>query len=90
MRRKNPCPTRLSRYKASHSCLEVLYRPLPSFQDYLLISAEEPYIEHYCKTDAVAWTFTSYGEINAALWLSNLQLSIPLSEIYRRVNFPIS
>jgi len=64
------------------------YRSLPSFQDYLLISAEEPYIEHYCKTDAVAWTFTSYGEINAALWLSNLQLSIPLSEIYRRVNLP--
>ncbi|TAD78819.1 MAG: Uma2 family endonuclease [Oscillatoriales cyanobacterium] len=65
------------------------YRSLPSFQDYLLVSAEEPYIEHYCKTDAAVWTFTSYGEINAALWLNNLQLSIPLAEIYRRVNFPI-
>jgi Uma2 family endonuclease len=65
------------------------YRSLPSFQDYLLVSADEPYIEHYCKTDAAAWTFTSYGEINAAIWLNNLQLSIPLAEIYRRVNFPI-
>ena len=65
------------------------YRSLPSFQDYLLISAEEPDIKHYCQTDAAARIFTSHGEIDAALWLSNLQLSISLAEIYRRVNFPI-
>lgn len=48
----------------------------------------EGLITDYCKADALAWAFTNDGDINAALWLNNLQLSLPITKIYRRVNFP--
>jgi|JFJP01.1.fsa_nt_gi Uma2 family endonuclease len=66
------------------------YRSIPSLREYLLISQSEPYIEHYFKLDSNAensniWQLQISDRLEQKITLPNLNIEIPLSEIYRRI-----
>ncbi|MEZ2249550.1 Uma2 family endonuclease [Microcoleus sp.] len=66
------------------------YRSLPSFCEYLLVSQTEPYIEHYYNCDRPSgdrWQWQVYDGLDRAIVLHSLNIELPMSEVYRRINF---
>lgn len=63
------------------------YRTIPSFREYILIDQYSPYIEHYRKTNTNQWLFTEYQGLSSILALGIGEITIPLSDIYDKVNF---
>jgi Uma2 family endonuclease len=61
------------------------YRTIPSFQEYLLIAQERPYIEHFYK-EGDLWIFTAYkNDVNISL--ISFEIAIAISVLYNRINF---
>ncbi len=67
--------------KSSH------YRRLPSLKEYLLVSQEEPHLEHYARQDDDHWLLTEATGEEARIELPALQATIALAEVYARVTF---
>ena len=68
------------------------YRSLASFCEYLLVSQTEPYIEQYYNGDRQSsdrWQWQVYDGIDRAIELHSLNIELPMSEIYRRLNFQV-
>ena len=66
-----------------------LYRQSESLRQYVLIAQDEPRVMSYIRqSDGVAWLLTPLAGLNAVLEFPTLGLSVPLSEIYRNVEFP--
>lgn len=65
----------------------ALYRSIPTFQDYLLIDAEKMFVQHFRKTENNEWVLHDYFESHETIYLSSIQESISLSEIYDNVIF---
>jgi Uma2 family endonuclease len=66
------------------------YRSLASFCEYLLVSQTEPYIEQYHNQDRNSnecWLWQVHSHLEQVIVLHSLNVEIPLTEIYRRVNF---
>jgi Uma2 family endonuclease len=66
------------------------YRSLPSFCEYLLVSQTEPYVEQYHNLDRNnndRWLWQVYSHQELAIVLHSLNVEVPLTEIYRRLNF---
>jgi Uma2 family endonuclease len=58
-----------------------------SLVDYVLVSQDEPLIQHFVLRPADNWSFEFVAELDATLNLAALDLSIPLRTIYRDVQF---
>jgi len=67
--------------KSSH------YRRLPSLQEYLLVSQDEPHIEHYARQDNDHWLLTEATGTDTNIELPALQATVELSEVYARLTF---
>lgn len=66
------------------------YRSLASFCEYLLVSQTEPYIEQYHNLDRNSndrWLWQVHCNLERAVVLHSLNVEIPMTEIYRRINF---
>lgn len=63
------------------------YATIPSFQDYLLVSQDKPYVQHYARQSEDRWTRTSYHGLDTIVSLSALSISLPLKAIYKNVDF---
>ena len=66
------------------------YRSLASFCEYLLVSQTEPYIEQYHNVDRQSndrWQWQVYDGLDRAIELHSLNIELPMSEVYRRINF---
>ncbi|WP_341734954.1 Uma2 family endonuclease [Microcoleus sp. EPA2] len=66
------------------------YRSIASFCEYLLVSQTEPYIEQYHNLDRQTsdrWQWQVYDGIDRAIVLHSLNIELPMSEVYRRLNF---
>ncbi|MEQ9551728.1 MAG: Uma2 family endonuclease [Coleofasciculus sp. G3-WIS-01] len=66
------------------------YRSLASFREYLLVSQAEPYIEQYHNLEPSRndrWLWQVYSNLEQVISLQSLNVEVPLSEIYRRINF---
>ena len=66
------------------------YRSLASFCEYLLVSQTEPYIEQYYNCDrpnSDRWQWQVYDRVESAIELHSLNIELPMSEVYRRINF---
>jgi Uma2 family endonuclease len=61
------------------------YRHLSSLQDYLLVSQDEPLIEHYSRQPNGGWLFTTV-EAGQILHLASLDCSIAVDEIYHDID----
>lgn len=69
------------------SKLEI-YKQIPTLLDYLIVSQNRVYIEHYRRADAEKWENFSYYRRDQIVKFGALQLEIPAGEIYRRVDVP--
>jgi Uma2 family endonuclease len=66
------------------------YRSIASFCEYLLVSQTEPYIEQYHNLDRQSsdrWQWQVYDRLEQSIVLHSLNIELPMSEIYRRLNF---
>jgi Uma2 family endonuclease len=66
------------------------YRSLASFCEYLLVSQSEPYIEQYHNLDRQSsdrWQWQVYDRLEQSIVLHSLNIELPMSEVYRRLNF---
>jgi Uma2 family endonuclease len=66
------------------------YRSLASFCEYLLVSQTEPYIEQYHNLDRARnnrWQWQEHSQLDRVIALHSLNVEIPMTEIYRRINF---
>lgn len=61
------------------------YRTIDSFQEYLLISQDRLYIEHFYK-EGDRWIFTAYDR-ESTIELKSLGMAIATTDLYRRVDF---
>ncbi len=62
------------------------YRLLPSLQQVLFVSQREPRIECYTRVDQ-EWRLGEASGLDATLTLSALEIVLPLSEIFAKVEF---
>ena len=54
------------------------------------MSQAEPYIEQYHNLDRQSsdrWQWQVYDRIDRAIVLPSLNIELPMSEVYRRINF---
>lgn len=65
----------------------MLYRQLPSLQEYLLISSMEMRAEKFTRTSTDTWSMKEYTLPEAVVPLDSINHQIMLSELYRDVLF---
>ncbi|MEK0179413.1 Uma2 family endonuclease [Microcoleus anatoxicus] len=65
----------------------TFYKTIPSFREYILIDQTKIKIEQYSKTENKRWLYSEYDEEDTALVFNSFQLEVPLSAIYKKVNF---
>lgn len=63
------------------------YRRLDSLREYVLISQDRARVEAYVR-NGDSWTFTEMGDLESSLTLQALGCTIPLADVYDRVDFP--
>jgi len=64
-----------------------LYRKLATFEEYVLVSQDEPYVEVFRKQADNTWVFSTHQGLDASFELKSLQVSIPLAEVYANVTW---
>jgi len=65
----------------------TFYKTIPSFREYILIDQTKIKVEQYSKTENKRWLYCEYDEEDTALVFNSFQLEVPLSAIYKKVNF---
>jgi Uma2 family endonuclease len=63
------------------------YRTIPSLQALVLISQDRPLVECFSRHASGGWLLTDSRQLDATLVLEPIGISIPLSELYRNVQF---
>ena len=63
------------------------YRKLDSLQEYVLVSQHEPRIERYLRQPGDQWLLAETAGLERSLQIESLSCSIPLAEIYDKVDF---
>jgi Uma2 family endonuclease len=61
---------------------------LPTLTDYVMVAQDKPLIEHYQRTTAGRWELTTLEGAEARLSLPSIACTVPLVEVYDRVEFP--
>jgi Uma2 family endonuclease len=64
------------------------YREIESLSDYILVDQDQARIEQFTRGDAHTWTFHDYKDASEMLRIESIGVSIPISHIYERVEFP--
>jgi Uma2 family endonuclease len=62
------------------------YRLLTSLREYVLVSQSEPRIERFVR-DGEDWVLTEFVGLEAEFALASLDVKVPLSKVYARVEF---
>ncbi|HEX2187477.1 MAG TPA: Uma2 family endonuclease [Longimicrobiaceae bacterium] len=62
-----------------------LYRRLPSLQDYLLVSQDEPRVERYTRRPEGLWLFSETSGLDGVLRLDSIGCTLALRDVYERV-----
>jgi len=65
----------------------LCYRFIPGFKEYILIDQYKIHIEHFCIGEKGKWELTEYNDINEILLFSQLDVQLPLRDIYFNVEF---
>jgi len=63
------------------------YRRIESLREYVLVSQDEPKIEHYLCCDDGSWKLTEAAGLEGTLHLPSLGIDVPLREVYDRADF---
>jgi len=62
------------------------YRRLDSLREYILIAQEACHVEHFVRKEG-CWEFTEIDDCQGELMVPTLDIVIPLTEIYAKVEF---
>lgn len=62
------------------------YRKLDSFTDYLLISQERCYIEHFVRQANNRWLLSEYEQMQDIIEMSSLDCRLNLGDVYEKVD----
>lgn len=65
----------------------AFYKTLSTFREYILIDQTKIKVEQYSKTENKRWLYREYDEEDTALVFNSFQVEVPLSAIYKKVNF---
>ncbi len=63
------------------------FRMIPSLRAYVLVSQDKPHVEVYERQADNSWVLREENRLEAAVQLPGIAVSLPLAEIYDRVNF---
>lgn len=63
------------------------YQSIESFQEYLLVSQSHPHVIRYVRQGGGGWLRTEVDGLESEVTLESITVTLPLSEIYERVNF---
>jgi len=61
------------------------YRRLDTLQDYVLVSQDAVYVEHFARQSGDGWLLREIRDLDAALELNALQATVALRDMYRDV-----
>ncbi len=64
------------------------YMQIDSLQEYVLVSQSTPRVEVYRRSADGEWTYREARDLSASITLESVGITLPLSEIYLRVEFP--
>lgn len=64
------------------------YRQIGSLEEYVLVSQHEPVVERFRRQPNGDWILSVYKGVAAKLALTSVELEVPLSDIYRFVDWP--
>jgi len=59
----------------------------PTLTDYVLISQDEPEIEHFAKPKKGPWTYQPYAGLDASVPIASIGCTLKLADVYDRVVF---
>ncbi len=65
----------------------AFYKSIPTLREYILIDQTKIKVEQYSKTENKRWLYCEYDEEDTTLVFNSFQLEVPLSAIYKKVNF---
>jgi len=60
---------------------------LPSLSDYILVSQDVPFVEHYARQTGGGWLYVSIFGTENSLRIDSIDCTVKLDEIYERVEF---
>ena len=63
------------------------YQLIPSFEEYVLVSQDEPLVERFLRQGEVGWLMTSVAGIDQVVRFESVGIELPLAEIYEDVVF---
>ena len=63
------------------------YRSLPSFQEYVLIYQDSPWVSVYFKDSPEYWHIQDYRNMEDNIIFQSLNCSIDMKEVYEHINF---
>lgn len=66
----------------------LVYQAIESFQEYLLVEQQRPHITRYVRQPDGQWLRADIIGLESEVRLESLGVTLPLSELYRRVKFP--
>jgi Uma2 family endonuclease len=64
------------------------YRALDSLSDYLLVAQESPTVEHFERQSGDRWLLSTYKGPNAVAQIASAGCSLPLADIFDKVEWP--
>jgi Uma2 family endonuclease len=64
------------------------YRKLPSLVEYLMIDQDEPHVELCTRRPENHWDFVEFDGLTQSLQLTSIGCTLPLAEIYDKIDFP--
>jgi len=68
----------------------LAYQAIESFREYLLVAQESPHVIQYVRQPDAKWLRTDIIGLESEVRLESVGVSLPLSDIYRMVEFPPS
>jgi len=63
------------------------YRQLESLKEYVLIDPNEPYVDVFTFHEPGKWLLETYTELSQNVKLNSINVEIPMSRIYKKVEF---
>lgn len=66
------------------------YRTIGSFAEYLLVAQDRPHVEHYVRQSDGSWVLHETNRLEDTIQLTSVPCSLPLSEIYDKIDFSSS
>jgi Uma2 family endonuclease len=66
------------------------YRRIPSLQAYLLVSQHKPSLELFLRGESGQWLLREASGLETALEIPPLDVTLPLSEVFANVTFPLA